>query len=107
MATQRSIVSITFSKPGVQPPVYLAGSFSDPPWQLTLMQSTVGQDTEHHFRAEVNVEEGRAYQYKFRVGEGDWILNEDSPAGRFSHSYTVTYSRRINIFQAVLSEVPC
>ena len=83
MATQKSVVSITFSKPGVYPPVYLAGSFSDPAWQPILMQFTVGQDNEHHFNAEVSVEEGRSYQYKFRVGEGDWRLNEDSPAGRF------------------------
>jgi len=46
------------------------------------MQYTTDEAGEHEFYKEVQVEEGRAYQYKFRIGEGDWwLLNEDSPTG--------------------------
>lgn len=38
---------------------------------------------EYEFHKEVTVEAGHEYQYKFRIGEGDWwTLNEDSPTGR-------------------------
>lgn len=81
MSANKSTVSITFEKPGIKPPVYLAGSFSVPDWQPTPMQYVIGLDNEYHFDAKVEVDEGGEYQYKFRVGEGDWTLNEDSPTG--------------------------
>lgn len=81
MANQKHTVSITFSKKGAQPPVYLAGSFSTPAWQPALMQFTTAKDNEHQFNADIDVDEGAEYQYKFRIGEGDWVLNEYSPAG--------------------------
>ena len=84
-----SVVTITFSKTGIQPPVYLAGSFSDPAWLPKPMQYTLGQDNEHEFRAEIAVESGREYQYKFRAGEGDsWLLDENSPTGMVEPRYT-------------------
>jgi hypothetical protein len=47
------------------------------------MQYTTNEADEHEFYKEVQVEEGNVYQYKFRVGEGDWwMLNEDSPTGK-------------------------
>jgi hypothetical protein len=89
MASKTSVVTITFSKNGIQPPVYLAGSFSDPAWQPKPMQYTLGQDNEHKFRAEIGVESGREYQYKFRAGEGDcWLLDENSPIGMVEPRYT-------------------
>jgi hypothetical protein len=46
------------------------------------MQYTTNEAGEHEFYKEVQAEEGNVYQYKFRVGEGDWwMLNEDSPTG--------------------------
>lgn len=39
-------------------------------------------NNEYDFHKEVEVEAGKEYQYKLRVGEGDWwILNEDAPTG--------------------------
>lgn len=82
MAPKSVSVTVKFSKPGTQPPLFLAGSFSEPAWQPQEMQYTTNEAGEHEFYKEVQVEEGTAYQYKFRVGEGDWwMLNEDSPTG--------------------------
>jgi hypothetical protein len=84
MADRKRTVTIRFPKPDVVPPVYLAGSFSDPAWQPQEMQYTVDEEhgtTEYH--KEVEVIEGKEYQYKFRIGDGDWwLLNEDSPTGK-------------------------
>ncbi|KAH7419579.1 hypothetical protein BKA64DRAFT_21126 [Cadophora sp. MPI-SDFR-AT-0126] len=82
MASKQVSISVKYSKPGTQPPIYLAGSFSDPAWQPQEMQYTTDENNEHEFFKEVNVEQGKEYQYKFRIGPGDWwILNEDSPTG--------------------------
>lgn len=80
MAMKTTEITITFSKTGVQPPVHLAGSFSDPAWQPKLMQYTIGPDKQYRFHAEIYVDSGSSYQYKFRVGEGGWwLLDENSP----------------------------
>jgi hypothetical protein len=103
MTARKSIVSISFSKPGIQPPVYLAGSFSNPAWLPQPMPFTVGQGNEHQFHATVEVEEGGEYQYKFRIGEGDWwVLNEDSPTGRFR-----LYCAFIYIRDSLICLKPC
>ncbi|KUJ19516.1 uncharacterized protein LY89DRAFT_731911 [Mollisia scopiformis] len=80
MASQTITVTVKYSKPGTQPPIYLAGSFSDPEWQPQEMQFTTDENNEHEFHKKVDIEEGKEYQYKFRLGPGDWwTLNEDSP----------------------------
>lgn len=83
MAPKTVSVTVKYSKPGTQPPIYIGGSFAEPQWQQPReMEYTTDENNEHEFHTEVNVEEGKEYQYKFRVGEGDWwILNEDSPTG--------------------------
>lgn len=75
--------TVKYALPGTKPPVYLAGSFSHPEWQPQEMQYTHHQGSdEYEFYKEVDIEEGRDYQYKFRLGPGDWwILNESSPVG--------------------------
>jgi len=72
--------NVIYSKPGTQPPIYLAGSFSEPQWQPQEMKYTTDENNEHDFYYEVQIEQGKEYQYKFRIGEGEWwTLNEDSP----------------------------
>jgi hypothetical protein len=85
MAPKTVAVIVEYAKPGTQPPVFLAGSFSDPEWQPQEMQYTTDEHNEHIYRKEVQVEEGKQYQYKFRMGLGDWwVLNEDSPTGTWN-----------------------
>ncbi|CZT07537.1 uncharacterized protein RCO7_09782 [Rhynchosporium graminicola] len=82
MAPKTVSVTVKYAVPGTQPPIFLAGSFSDPAWEPQEMQFTTDENNEHEFSKEVNVEQGKEYQYKFRIGLGDWwILNENSPTG--------------------------
>ena len=46
MASARIPVTITYHKAGTQPPVYVAGSFSDPAWEPQEMKFTTGDDGE-------------------------------------------------------------
>jgi hypothetical protein len=78
----KASVTVRFSKPGFQPPIYLAGSFSE--WQPQEMQYTLNEHNEHQYYKELEVELGKEYQYKFRIGQGDWwVLDEDSQIGTF------------------------
>jgi hypothetical protein len=75
-------VTITYRKEGTQPPIYLAGSFSEPPWQPDEMTYTIEENGEHTFRKDFKVEPNAEIQYKFRIGPGDWwVLDEDAPIG--------------------------
>ncbi|KAL0931821.1 uncharacterized protein CTRU02_212774 [Colletotrichum truncatum] len=72
-------VTITYRQPGTQPPIFVAGSFSDPQWEPQEMQFTTEEGGEHTFFKTVEVLPSSQIQYKFRVGLGDWwVLNEDA-----------------------------
>ncbi|KAK2021985.1 hypothetical protein LX32DRAFT_711325 [Colletotrichum zoysiae] len=74
-------VTISYKKPGTQPPIFVAGSFSDPQWQPQEMQFNTEDGGEHTFFTNIEVPPSSQVQYKFRVGLGDWwVLNEDAPA---------------------------
>ncbi|ESZ92643.1 hypothetical protein SBOR_6977 [Sclerotinia borealis F-4128] len=80
MADQKTSVVIKYSKPGTAPPIYLAGSFPDSPWQPQEMEYTNDSVDRYIFSKEVEVEEGKEYQYKFRLGDGEWWMSdEDAP----------------------------
>jgi len=65
------------------------------------MQRTVDKQGEYTFTKEVEVEEGQEYQYKFRVGEGDWwLLNEDQP------TVTDDIGNRNNLLKVPIHEKP-
>ncbi|KXX79451.1 hypothetical protein MMYC01_203729 [Madurella mycetomatis] len=91
MAVARIPVVINYYKPGTRPPIFVAGTFSDPPWQPQEMEHTAREDGEHDFKKEVYGEPGSKIQYKFRIGDGDWwVLNGDAPtvmdsAGNTNH----------------------
>jgi hypothetical protein len=78
----RRTVMLSYAKPGTVPPVFVAGSFSSPPWQPLEMTAAKqlladGSETgEYEFRREVTVS-GGSWQYKLRLGHGDWwVLDE-------------------------------
>lgn len=78
---------IKLSKSGVQPPVYIAGSFSDPAWLPQEMEYRIDRNGEYEYFKDAPAEDGKEYQYKFRLGPGDWwILDEESPTGRIISS---------------------
>ena len=84
MSPKKVSVTLTYASPGAVPPIFLAGSFSEPAWHPQEMEFTTDKNSEHQFHKEVQVGEGAEYQYKFRIGTGDWwALNEQAPTGRF------------------------
>ncbi|KAG7419810.1 hypothetical protein Forpe1208_v002708 [Fusarium oxysporum f. sp. rapae] len=71
--------TITYKKPGTSPPVFLAGSFTDPQWQLQEMEYTTDQNGDHIFQSEVMLEPDQDYQFKLRIGHDNWALAENYP----------------------------
>ena len=85
-------VRLRYAKPGTQPPVYAAGTFTNPPWVPFEMSSTPGEGAaagQLQFYLDINdVPEGE-HHYKFRLGTGDmWVLDEGAETSMFSHSKT-------------------
>jgi hypothetical protein len=75
---------ITFTQPGIQPPVYVVTSLSNPPWE-TLELNVTNEKTDSgdliFARQFENVDEG-SYQYKIRIGDGYWVVDESKDSGR-------------------------
>ncbi|KAI0603057.1 hypothetical protein F4775DRAFT_531984 [Biscogniauxia sp. FL1348] len=72
MASSKIPVTFTFHKDGTQPPVFVAGSFSDPAWQPQEMDASMKENGEYSFTKDVEVGDTSEIQYKFRIGLGDW-----------------------------------
>ena len=70
-------IIVDYSSPRLQPPVYIFTSLSDPQWDPTEMQSEKQNNGEYLFSKAFDVEEGE-YQYKFRLGPGDWWVCDES-----------------------------
>lgn len=86
MASEQT-VEITYTHPETQPPVYVAASLTSPPWEPHEMdideKKTDAGDLVFRKQFE-DVKEGE-YQYKFRLGPGDWwVLDETAPVGTLS-----------------------
>jgi ATP-dependent RNA helicase MRH4 len=72
--------TITYRQPGTSPPVYLAGSFTEPQWIPQPMDDSLDVDGEYVFTSQVFAVPGHEYQFKFRIGEHDqWVLDDNSP----------------------------
>lgn len=83
-ANMDSEATITFTQPGVQPPVYVVTSLSTPPWApLELKPSKEKTPTgDYVFEQKFgNVAEG-SYQYKIRIGEGHWVVDDSKESGK-------------------------
>lgn len=70
-------VTIEFYLPGTQPPVYIGTDLSKPQWRPVEMDSTLDEDGEYRFSMTFDATEGE-YQYKLRLGPGDWWICDDS-----------------------------
>ncbi|KAI0841792.1 hypothetical protein F5Y06DRAFT_293491 [Hypoxylon sp. FL0890] len=78
MPRQKVPITFQYQKKGTTPPIYVAGSFSDPPWQTQEMDVSVDQSGENIFTKRVLVDNGSEIQYKFRIGSGNWWALDDS-----------------------------
>jgi hypothetical protein len=98
MASSKVSAAITYEKPGTQPPMYVAGTFSDPPWEAHEMDYDTDDKGEHTFSQKVEGEPGSKIQYKFRVGPGNWwVLHEGMPTvtdinGNTNHELEIPHS---------------
>jgi hypothetical protein len=70
-------ITIEFGSPGLQPPVYIATSLSDPQWEPIEMEPSRNESGEYTFTKKFDAQEGE-YQYKLRLGPGDWWTCDDS-----------------------------
>ena len=76
--------TVNYRKPGVRPPVFIAGSFTNPEWVPREMNWVLDGRGESLFTIKIEVDPDRDYQYKFKVGYGnDWDLDEQSPISKF------------------------
>lgn len=88
MSPQKHVVTIDFRSPGAQPPVFVAGTFSEPQWkpyELDFESYTPedgdGSSPKYLFFKRLEVPAGE-YQYKFRLGPGDWwVCDENEEIG--------------------------
>ncbi|KAI2470411.1 hypothetical protein F4781DRAFT_421336 [Annulohypoxylon bovei var. microspora] len=78
MPRRKVPITFTYQKNGTGPPVYVAGSFSNPPWQPQEMDVSIDQHGSHIFTKMVMVDDGSEIQYKFRIGSGDWWVLDDN-----------------------------
>ncbi|KAI6785789.1 uncharacterized protein J7T54_006128 [Emericellopsis cladophorae] len=75
--------TIIYRRPDILPPVFVAGSFSEPPWTPLRMEYALDMDGEYVFTRDVRLVPGREYQFKFRLGNMDiWVV---------SHRYPTTF----------------
>ena len=77
VSAMKQQVTIHYASPGLQPPVYIFTNLSDPQWEAVQMDDVKNNSGEHRFFKDFMVEEGE-YQYKFRLGPGDWWVCDDS-----------------------------
>ncbi len=102
-------VTITLDRPDLQPPVYVASSMSSIPWEPHEMSFTHNESPNpsdppqlHFFKEFKDVEEGQ-YQYKFRLGPGDWwILDDKSQTGQPSCN---VHTHSLDSWGAIFSEL--
>lgn len=77
----KQTVRVSYVHAGLQPPVYIITSMSEPQWEPVEMQHTQKTDGEFDFWQQFEAEEGE-HQYKFRLGAGDWwVLDESKQTG--------------------------
>ncbi|KAI1110285.1 hypothetical protein F5Y14DRAFT_369110 [Nemania sp. NC0429] len=72
MSSRKVPLTFTFHRSGVHPPIFVAGTFSNPPWQPLEMDASVDQHGDCIFTRQVMVDECSEIQYKFRHASGDW-----------------------------------
>lgn len=82
MSASNTTVTVNYRKRGLAPPVFVAGTFTEPAWESQEMHSLTDESGEHHFTIQVPVEPGKEYQYHFRAsGQDDWFLDEHATIG--------------------------
>ncbi|KAF7186374.1 hypothetical protein HII31_12305 [Pseudocercospora fuligena] len=77
LRAMKTPVTITYGSPGLQPPVYICTSLSDPEWEPIEMEVSEDGQGAYKFTKTFTASEGE-YQYKLRLGPGDWWVCDDT-----------------------------
>ncbi|KAF2204287.1 hypothetical protein GQ43DRAFT_188886 [Delitschia confertaspora ATCC 74209] len=80
---------ITFSRKDIRGPVYVVTSLSSPPWSpVELNRGEVTSSGEQvYYKVFDNVAEGQ-YQYKIRIGEDDWVVDNNAETATDESGFT-------------------
>lgn len=84
MSVPTVTTTISYRGAGIQAPVFVAGSFTEPSWHPLEMRKGEDIDGEANFSATVQVMANTVYQYKFKIGRGEgerWVLDPNCPTG--------------------------
>lgn len=117
-ASQTIPFTIAFHGHEADAEVFIAGSFSDPAWELHEMERNTLDGTDAYFTKTVHTEQGKDYLYRFRLGRsGPWTVDETKPISTFlqalsptpaaNHSELIAkdeHGNRVNIFYGVPGE---
>ncbi|KAI0851753.1 hypothetical protein F5Y00DRAFT_259243 [Daldinia vernicosa] len=101
-------ITFTYKRKDTDPPIYIAGSFSEPPWQPQEMDVAIDQLGGYLFTKQVMVDDGTEIQYKFRIGSGDWWALDESADTVTDESGNTNNILRVSIdaTQENVTEVP-
>nr|POE59321.1 hypothetical protein CFP56_24590 [Quercus suber] len=77
VAAMRIPVTVGYASPGLKPPVYIFTDLSDPQWEAVEMETAQDVHGAYRFHKTFQVEAGE-YQYKFRLGPGEWWTLDSS-----------------------------
>jgi hypothetical protein len=69
--------TIKFSQPDVEDPVYVVTDMSTPPWEVLKMTDSgvKSESGDAIFVYEFDGVDDGTHQYKIRIGDNDWILD--------------------------------
>ncbi|KAI1358294.1 hypothetical protein F5Y08DRAFT_322120 [Xylaria arbuscula] len=110
MSFSRVPVTFTFHRRGVHPPLFVAGSFSKPPWEPQEMNASIDQHGDYIFTKQVMVDECSEIQYKFRHAFGDWwaldpdadtVTDEHGNLNSLLYSPTIKAAQEITLLQEI------
>ncbi|EFX00305.1 hypothetical protein CMQ_7307 [Grosmannia clavigera kw1407] len=79
MNTEPSSVKISYKSAEIHPPLFIAGSYSSPPWTPQEMEHSKTENGEQIFTKTIKGSPGTIVEYKFRVGTGDCAHVERPP----------------------------
>ncbi|KAF2015545.1 hypothetical protein BU24DRAFT_461787 [Aaosphaeria arxii CBS 175.79] len=93
------MATVTFVHPGVQGPVFIVSSMSNPEWQVLQMSANERSEYDSIVFSYTfnNVAEG-IYQYKIRIGDGQWVVDESEETD------TDEAGNRNNVYRVVSPE---
>ncbi|KAI1281375.1 hypothetical protein F5Y07DRAFT_395859 [Xylaria sp. FL0933] len=103
-------VTFTFHRRGVHPPLFVAGSFTNPPWQALEMDASIDQHGDYIFTKQAMVDERSEIQYKFRHASGDWwaldpdadtATDDNGNVNSLLYSPTIKAAQEITMLQEI------